>query len=94
VQTSTHRSVRRVRWASHSAATAATVPTTVRAERVGQAYSTEVGRPYPDYPKPRLVGAQPSDAENEKEVIDLRDVSWVDRRPGPLARANGPCIPT
>jgi hypothetical protein len=64
----------------------ATVPTTVRAERVGQAYSTEVGKPYPDYRKQRLVGAQPSDAENENEVIDLRDVSWVERRPGPLAR--------
>ena len=35
--------------------------------------------------KPRLVGAQPSDVENENEVIDLRDVSWVDRRPGRLA---------
>ena len=62
------------------------MPTTAGAERVGQAYSTEVGGRILITHKPHPVEAQPSDVDNENEVIDLRDVSWVDRRPGRLAR--------
>ena len=87
MQTSAHRSFRPLWWAIHSAVTA------VRPIR-SQARRTELARlTRPKWGghilithKPRLVGAQPSNVDNENEVIDLRDVSWVGRRPGRLAR--------